>query len=433
MNVRAVSAKMISRVIDSGLTLDAALAGSLTSIKQRDDRRFAKELCFGALRWFDQLEFILNRYLSRKLKRKDSDIKMLILIGLYQLHYLDTPGYAAISETVNAVAELDKAWAKSLVNAVLRRSQREFHKLQPELNKNLTARYSHPQWLVNKIQLDWPDLWETVLQANNQRPPQHLRVNALKTSRESYLDKLSRAGIRAEKMDLTPSAILVSSPVDVSRLPGFEAGYVSIQDAGAQLAATLLNPQPGDRVLDACAAPGGKTAHICERQPSIDEITAIDVDKKRIGLLNNTLSRLNLNATVIKANVGATDSWWDGQPFDRILLDAPCSATGVIRRHPDVKYLKSSEQVANLRNIQTELLEATWPLLKRGGKLVYSTCSLLDDENDRVIEKFLNNHPSANLETIREEWGIATTYGRQLLPCIDNTDGFYYAKLAGTT
>ncbi len=433
MNVRAVSAKMISRVIDSGLTLDAALAGSLASIKQHDDRRFAKELCFGALRWFDQLEFILNRYLSRKLKRKDSDIKMLILIGLYQLHYLNTPGYAAISETVNAVAELDKAWAKPLVNAVLRRSQREFHKIQPELNKNLTARYSHPQWLVNKIQLDWPDLWEAVLQANNQRPPQHLRVNVLKTSRESYLDELSRAGIRAEKMDLTPSAILAPDAVDVSRLPGFEAGYVSIQDAGAQLAATLLDPQPGDRVLDACAAPGGKTAHICERQPSIDEITAIDVDKKRIGLLNNTLSRLNLNAKVIKANVGATDSWWDGQPFDRILLDAPCSATGVIRRHPDVKYLKSSEQVANLRNIQAELLEATWPLLKRGGKLVYSTCSLLDDENDRVIEKFLNNHPSANLETIREEWGIATTYGRQLLPCIDNTDGFYYAKLAGTT
>ena len=202
---------------------------------------------------------------------------------------------------------------------------------------------------------------------------------------------------------------------------------------GAQLAATLLDPRPGNRILDACAAPGGKTAHICEKQPSIAEITAIDVDKKRTDRLRDTLSRLKLAATVITANAARTDSWWDGRLFDRILLDAPCSATGVIRRHPDIKRLKTSEQLPALQNSQTELLAATWPLLKQGGRLVYSTCSLLHDENDRVVETFLDNHPSANLETIQAEWGTATEYGRQLLPCLDATDGFYYAVLTKTS
>ncbi len=429
MNPRAISAKVISGVVESGLTLDAAMAGYLPALQRRDDRGFVKELCFGTLRWFDQLAFILDRYLNRPIKRRDTDIRMLMLVGLYQLHHLDTPDHAAISETVNATVELDKAWAKSLVNAVLRRSQREFHRVEPELNRYAGARYSHPDWLIDRIKPDWPDLWEAILRANNQRPPQHLRVNVLKTSRENYLDDLRGIGIRAEKIELAPCAIHVLDPVDVSRLPGFNNGYVSVQDAGAQLAATLLDPRPGDRVLDTCAAPGGKTAHICENQPLIGEITAIDVDEKRLHRLRNTLSRLNLEATIIQADAPRTDSWWDGRLFDRILLDAPCSATGVIRRHPDVKRLKTPEQVAALQNTQTELLTAAWPLLKQGGKLVYSTCSLLRDENDRVIEKFLAGHPSANLETIRTEWGTATVYGRQLLPCLDDSDGFYYTLL----
>ena len=218
-------------------------------------------------------------------------------------------------------------------------------------------------------------------------------------------------------------------PVDVTRLPGFDDGDVSVQDAGAQLAATLLDPQPGQRVLDACAAPGGKTAHICELQPAIAEITALDIDEKRLERLRDTLGRLKLDATVTRADVASTDTWWDGRLFDRILLDAPCSATGVIRRHPDIKRLKSPEQVPALQTNQTELLAALWPLLKPGGRLLYSTCSLLHDENDRVMETFLENHPPAELETIRGDWGCATGFGRQLLPCLDDTDGFYYAVL----
>ena len=432
MNPRAIAVKVISRVVDSGLTLDAALVEHLHALKRRDDQGFVKELCFGTLRWFDQLEFILGRYLSKPLKQRDSDIRMLILVGLYQLHYLNTPAHAAVSETVGATLELDREWAKPLVNAVLRRSQREFHQVLSELDQGAPARHSHPQWLADRIKGDWPDLWEAILQANNQRPPQHLRVNVLRSSREDYLDKLHRTGIQAQKTGLTPCALQVLHPVDVNQLPGFKDGDVSIQDAGAQLAATLLDPQPGNRVLDACAAPGGKTAHICEIQPSIAEITAIDVDEKRIDRLRANLARLKLDATVIKADAARTDTWWDGRLYDRILLDAPCSATGVIRRHPDVKRLKSPEQLPILQNTQSELLASIWPLLKQGGKLVYSTCSILRDENGRVIETFLDTHPSANTEAIRAEWGITTEYGRQLLPCLDATDGFYYAVLTRT-
>ena len=447
MNLRALAAKAVWRVADTGLTLDAALAEYLPVIERRDDRGFVKELCFGTLRWFDQLEFLLERYLDKPLKARDSDIRVLILVGLYQLHHLDTPAHAATWETVNATVELGKEWAKPLVNALLRRSQRDYPRLGAELDRYPGVRYSHPDWLANSIRQDWPDRWEAILQANNQRPPQHLRVNVLRTSRENYLEDLQRAGIRAQQCDLTPCAVDVLDPVDVSRLPGFGDGQVSVQDAGAQLAAMLLDPQPGDRVLDACAAPGGKTAHICELEPAIAEMTALDIDEKRIERLHDTLTRLKLDATVTRADATSTETWWDGRLFDCILLDAPCSATGVIRRHPDIKRLKSPEQVPALQATQSQLLAALWPLLKPGGRLVYSTCSLLREENDRVIECFLDNHPSARPEAVRDvwgqskfeeftltpglrmEWGIAAEYGRQLLPCLDNTDGFYYAIL----
>ncbi len=432
MNLRALAAKAVWRVADTGLTLDAALAEYLPVIERRDDRGFVKELCFGTLRWFDQLEFLLERYLDKPLKARDSDIRILILVGLYQLHYLDTPAHAATSETVNATAELGKEWAKSLVNAVLRRSQREYLQLKMELGLYPAAYYSHPGWLLDSVKQDWPDLWEAILQANNQRPPQHLRVNVLRSSRESYLEDLRQAGIRAQSCDATPCAVQVLDPVEVNRLPGFDGGHVSVQDAGAQLAAILLDPQPGDRVLDACAAPGGKTAHICELQPAIAEITALDVDEKRLTLLRDTLNRLKLEATVTRADAASPDTWWDGGLYDRILVDAPCSATGVIRRHPDIKRLKTPGQIPALQRSQTGLLAALWPLLRPGGRLVYSTCSMLSAENDRVVETFLENHSSANLETIRSQWGAATAHGRQLLPCLDNTDGFYYAMLTRT-
>ena len=431
MNLRAIAAKTICRVVDDGLTLDSAMgrvpaclssAGTIAG----SSRNFASARCAGSTK----RSFLLEQYLKQAPEGAGTaDIRILVLVGLYQLHYLDTPAHAAISETVNATVELGKDWAKPLVNALLRRSQREFQHLKPELDQRPRARYSHPDWLVDRIKADWPDLWEAILQANNQRPPQHLRLNMVRTSRENYLEELRQAGIQAQRIDLTPYAIHVLDPADVTRLPGFDDGRVSVQDAGAQLAATLLDLQPGNRVLDACAAPGGKTAHICETQPQIAGITALDIDEHRIARLYDNLTRLHHDATVIRTDAARTQTWWDGRLFDRILLDAPCSATGVIRRHPDIKRLKTPEQVPALRTSQAELLAALWPLLKPGGRLLYSTCSLLHDENDRVIDTFLENHPPANLETIRAEWGCATEYGRQLLPCLDDTDGFYYAVL----
>ena len=429
MNLRARAAKVVWRVTDAGLTLDAALGQSLHGVERAADRGFIKELCFGTLRWFDQLEFLLARYLDRPLKQRDGDVGMLILVGLYQLHHLGTPPHAAISETVEATVELDKAWAKPLVNALLRRSQREYQQSKPEPDRHPGAHYSHPAWLLDRLRSDWPEQWQTILEANNKRPPQHLRVNLLRSARDSYLEDLERTGIRAQPLDLTPGGIHVIEPVDVNELPGFEDGHVSVQDAGAQLAAGLLDLQPGHLVLDACAAPGGKTAHIRETQPQIAGITALDADEKRLRLLRDTLSRLALDATVIRADAAKTGTWWDGRPFDRILLDAPCSATGVIRRHPDIKRLKLPEQVPALQASQAELLAALWPLLKPGGRLLYSTCSVLRDENDRVIETFLGNHPSARPEAIQAGWGIATEYGLQMLPGMDDTDGFYYAVL----
>ena len=309
MNSRTIAARAICRVVDVGLTLDTALAEYLSVVERRDDRGFIKELCFGTLRWFDQLEFMLSRYLDKPLKQKNSDIETLILVGLYQLHHLGTPPHAAISETVDATVELNKAWAKPLVNAVLRRSQREYPRLKGALEQYPNAHYSHPNWLIERIKGDWPQQWETILQANNQRPPQHLRVNLLRDSRENYLEKLKRAGIRARQIDLPPVGISVTDPVEVYELPCFEKGCVSVQDAGAQLAAGLMDLQPGNLVLDACAAPGGKTAHICELQPSIAGITALDSDAKRIVRLHDTLTRLDLDATVIKADAARTDTW----------------------------------------------------------------------------------------------------------------------------
>ncbi|MCY4338660.1 MAG: 16S rRNA (cytosine(967)-C(5))-methyltransferase RsmB [Gammaproteobacteria bacterium] len=429
-HTRALAAAALCRVVQDGLTLDAALEQYLHSIDRADDRGFVKELCFGTLRWFEQLEWVLGHYLDKPLKYKDTDLRMLILVGLYQLHHLDTPAHAAVSATVAATAELGKDWGKPLVNALLRRSQRDYERLMPELERRPAARYAHPPWLIDKIKTDWPAHWQAIVQANHQRPPQHLRVNLLRTTRADYLDELARVGIPAQAQ--APGGIWVLKPVDVNQLPGFNQGHVSVQDAGAQLAAGLLQAQPGDLVLDACAAPGGKTAQLLETQPQIGALTALDVDARRVERLRATLNRLHLTASIIRADATDTAAWWDGRPFDRILLDAPCSATGVIRRHPDIKRLKAPAQLPKLQSAQTKLLNALWPLLKPGGKLLYATCSLLRAENDAVIKTFLDRHPQANPATIQATWGTPTKYGRQLLPGADDTDGFYYAVLTRT-
>ena len=429
MNLRALATETLCRVVNAGLTLDVALEQHLRRVERAQDRGFVRELCFGSLRWFDQLEFILDRYLERPLKQRDADLRMLILVGLYQLHHLGTPPHAALSETVEATVALNKSWAKPLVNALLRRSLREYPQSRPQPHRHPGAHYSHPDWLLDRISADWPQQWQAILEANNARPPQHLRVNLLCSERETCLQQLEQAGIRAQALDLTPCGIQALEPVDAGALPGFADGRVSIQDAGAQLAAGLLDAQPEELILDACAAPGGKTTHILETQPQLAGLMALDVNKKRIARLHANLHRLKLDANIIQADATAAGDWWDGRPFDRILLDAPCSATGVIRRHPDIKRLKTPQQFPALQASQCGLLASLWPLLKPGGRLLYSTCSVLREENDAVMAKFLRDHPEADIETLQAQWGVATEYGRQLLPGQHGADGFYYAML----
>lgn len=382
---------------------------------------FIQALCYGVCRSFFRLNFFLQQLLDKPLKPKDQDIYCLLLMGLYQLSEMRVPPHAAVSETVSLTKHLEKDWARGFVNGVLRNFERRFDELMLKLDKNFSAKYSHPQWMLDKIKKDWPKHWIQILEANNAHPPFSLRVNVRLGSREEY------AALPHHNIPHTTSGIILKNPVNVSELPGFSEGKVSVQDGAAQLAAGLLLLEDNQYVLDACAAPGGKTAHILETADV--EVLAIDKDPKRLISIEENLSRLKLQAKCIAEDVGNVSKWWDGRLFDRILLDAPCSASGVIRRHPDIKLLRHDKDIAKLANEQKRLLEALWPLLKPNGVLVYATCSIFSDENVAVVADFLQKTPDAFEEKIDKDWGIACQYGRQILPGMDEMDGFYFCAL----
>jgi 16S rRNA (cytosine967-C5)-methyltransferase len=429
MNSRASAARTLSRVVKQSFPLDLALTETFNQVDDPKERSFIQALCYGVLRWYPRLEFIVDTLLDKALRQKDTDIKLLLLLGIYQLDYMRTPEHAAVSATVDACKTLKKGWATHLLNAVLRRYQREKPQLEMLINDTTSARFAHPDWLIEQLQQDWPEHWSALLDKNNTNPPMHLRVNLRSGSRDDYIKELKKAGLVAQASTLADSGICLTQPVPVEQLPGFSAGHVSVQDVGAQLAAYLLDLSAGLDVLDACAAPGGKTAHIFEVEPELGKLVAIDQDSHRITLLRSTQQRLDTKMQIIQADASDTESWWDGQLFDRILLDAPCSATGVIRRHPDIKMLRQVEQISRLNESQSALLNGLWPLLKQGGKMLYATCSMFKQENDIQIEKLLNKHDDVHLTTINANWGVATDYGRQTLPTLDDTDGFYYAVL----
>ncbi len=421
--------------------------------KPASERALMQELCYGVLRWESRLTAILQYLMHKPLKKRDADIHSLLLLGLYQLIYMRTPDHAAVTETVAAVKVLNKAWASGLVNAVLRGYVRDARRIAAEVDRDEAAACAHPPWLLNAIKTAWPALhsdvhmpvasdilplrtphWPAIVTANNQHPPMTLRVNARHMDRAAYLLALQAGGIDAHAAPHTSHGITLGQPMDVERLPGFRDGWVSIQDAAAQLAAPLINAQPRQRLLDACAAPGGKTAHILELQPGI-ALTALDNDGQRLGRVRETLQRLRLtkHAHVLQGDAATPATWWDGIPFDNILLDAPCSATGVIRRHADIKYLRRPEDIMALAEQQARILEALWPLLRSrkdgGGMLLYVTCSILPQENQQQIIRFLANHPDAHEQPITADWGHPMTVGRQVLPGEDAMDGFYYAQL----
>ncbi len=428
MNARSQAARLLVQVVNEGQSLTAALNRHLPAVDVHQ-RPLVQELAYGSLRWYYPLAALLERLLKKPLKRRDADVSCLLLAGLYQLSHTGVPAHVAVNETVQASRELGKEWAAGLVNAVLRNYQRQAEQLATVIESSLEARYAHPEWLIRRLQADWPQDWESILHAGNQRPPLSLRVNRLQLDRAAWLELLGQRGIGAREHPHTTQGVLLDVPVPVTALPGFAGGMVSVQDGAAQLAAGLLDLRKGQRVLDACAAPGGKTAHILESEPGLASLTAVDIEAQRTLLIQDNLGRLGLAADVRTAAVNDPDSWWDGLPFDRILLDVPCSASGVIRRHPDIKLLRRPADISGLVARQAQLLEAVWPLLTAGGMLLYSTCSVLAEENEQQISRFLAACPEAADVMPEASWGRAVTHGRQVLPGEADMDGFYYACL----
>jgi 16S rRNA (cytosine967-C5)-methyltransferase len=426
-NVRVVAAEAIGQVL-RGRSLSTVLPKYSQKVAD-NDQSLLKELCFGTLRWYPQLQAIVNHLMSKPIKDKEREIQALLACGIYQLMYMRVADHAAINETVAATVKLKRLWAKGLVNAVLRNFQRQQQQITEQLANAAEFETAHPQWLINRIQKAWPEQAREILTANNLQAPMCLRVNANHCSRDDYLKLLAEKEIQASKTEYSSVGIWLNSPRDVTELPGFEDGWVSVQDESAQLAASLLEVQPDHMVLDACCAPGGKTCHILESEPKLAALTAIDLEASRLERCKDNLQRLNLQANLIAADVGAIEEWWDNNPFDRILLDAPCSASGVIRRHPDIKLLRKDTDIDNLSKIQTELLEKVWKTLRKGSMLIYATCSVLPQENDQVVAQFLATNNDASVVKIEADWGKATDFGRQIFPSAKGGDGFYYSRL----
>lgn len=444
-SVRQLAARAITRVTQ-GESLGSVLPQLQEKLSKKDQPLLA-ELSYGTLRYYHRLDAWLKFLTEKPLKEKEQDIHNLILVGLYQLFFTRIPPHAAIGETVQVTRTMGKAWARGLVNGILRNAQRRFEELHDLEERSPVCGWSHPKWLINAIKRAWPDDYQAILTGNNQPPPMTLRVNEQKIKPSRYLKKLLDDCIQAKQSQIAPQAITLGRPSSVDKLPLFHEGAVSVQDESAQLAATLIRAKPGDHILDACCAPGGKTCHLLELNPDIT-VDALDADSVRLERVAENLQRLGLTANVLCGDATDPDSWFPGKPYDHILLDAPCSATGVIRRHPDIKLLRKPEDIDALAQLQQKILKAIWPLLKPGGTLLYATCSIMPRENHLQIEHFLSETPDARLLPIEGQWGHNTGFGKQLFPgsgCIPSSgsipgnggfmnsgDGFFYSLMVKT-
>lgn len=428
---RAAAAQAVLAVARDGRTLEDALAAADLPPELRPT---VQSLAFGTVRWFHELDACLALLAGRPPDRLDPEVRALALVGLHQLAHGSTPAHAAVAETVEAVRVLRRPRAAGLVNALLRRFLREREPVLAAVRRGPAARYAHPVWLVEALAGDWPQDFESILAAGNAQPPLWLRVNARHGDTAAYQRRLAEAGLGSGACPFAPEALKLDRPVEVSRLPGFAAGDVSVQDAAAQLAARLLGAGPGMRVLDACAAPGGKTCHLLELVPGLAEVVALDVDPQRVARIRQNLERLGLEARVLTGDACEPLAWWDGRPFQRILVDAPCSGSGVIRRHPDIKLLRQPGDIPAFAGRQRRLLESAWTLLAPGGRLVYATCSVLKAENSGVISAFLDDFREAAevTESVRlflpaQPPATGPGPGLALLTGAADTDGFYYA------
>jgi len=426
-NPRWIALQVMLKLVEQGRSLDDIFNSDwfrgLTV--SRRDLGLSRELAFGLCRWHHVLSPMLKQRLQKPIRARDRDIEIILLMGLYQLLVMKTEAHAAVNESVKLAHAQKKKWASGLVNAVLRTVIRE----AVVCNDELQAR-AYPDWMIARIESDWGEQAGEVLLQGNQRPPMTLRVDNERCDVEEMIAKLAEQSIGASPHAQVETAIVLESPCDVAQLPGFEAGLLSVQDAAAQIAASLLVCDSGARVLDACAAPGGKTAHLLQRYPGI-EVDALDSSDSRLERLRQNLQRVGHSARILVADAADLDSWFDGRPYDCILADLPCSASGVMRRHPDIKLLRRESDIMPLLAQQRKIVDALWSVLKPGGKMLYSTCSVFKDENEAQVAGFLERHADAVEITLpRADWGEARPHGRQVLTGSFNMDGFYYALLS---
>jgi len=386
---------------------------------ESNDLSYAKSLTFGSIRFYHHLNDVITPRLKRPLEKKNLDIHCLLILGAYQLIHSDTPIHAAVNETVDVAKVIGKPWAKGFINAILRDIDRD-----RKIIEN-TKHDSHPSWLIKKLKQNYPKNFQEILNENNKKAPMIIRVHP-SIDRDYYQQQLQEINIFSHPSTIAPQALILNDAVSVTKLPGFESGSCYVQDTSAQLAAQLISPKKGELILDACSAPGGKATHLAELCPNA-KIIALDIDKQRLLKVEENLERFKNHNIIIQHGDARDHEWWNGKLFDKILLDAPCSSTGVIRRHPDIKLLKKPRDITQITKTQSLILENLWELLRPDGQLLYATCSVLKDENVYQISQFLEKFKDAKNEKITLQWGVGDI-GKQQLPH-NEYDGFYYAKL----
>ena len=428
---RAVAAQIVKQVAQDKRSLDPVLEEHLK--RNNKDSALIHELAAGTLRWWWRLTAQADELLDKPLKSKDLDLYCLIMVGLYQLQFTRIPDHAAVSQTVNASKLIGKQWSNKLVNALMRRFIREGDVITEQFKHDPTFVYSHPDWMIEKLKVDWPDDWNKVLAANNEQQNLTVRVNNQKATVDQVCHSLQQQQIEFSKAQDSPVGIRVLDKTKIWQSQLWRDGLVCVQDESAQLTAYMTKLEPGMRVLDACAAPGGKTCHLLERQPEL-ELLALEIEPVRLERLKQNLDRLNLDCETKVADAGDPKSWWDARQFDLILIDAPCSGSGVINKHPDIKHLRRVTDIE--QNIQSQrlLLDKLWPVLKTGGQLLYCTCSVFRQENDQQAQWFINKYANAKELTLDDRFGRKMPFGRQRLPSDYESDGFYYVgfrKISG--